>query len=80
MNVCNCMFVAVHPYVSVHDPAWWWVKASNLGGLSGPVVQFHLAHVVVCVSVFNRLKGAILCVEYAFSYLNVRGPVGLHCE
>ena len=29
----------------VHDPAWWWVKASNLGGLSGPVVRFNLAHV-----------------------------------
>jgi len=32
-------------YFCVHDPAWWWVKASNLGGLSGPVVRFNLAHV-----------------------------------
>jgi len=28
----------------VHDPAWWWVKASNLGGPGGPVVRFNLAH------------------------------------
>ena len=30
--------------VCVHDPAWWWVKASNLGGPGGPVVRFNLAH------------------------------------
>jgi hypothetical protein len=29
----------------VHDLAWWRVKASNLGRLSGRVVRFHLAHV-----------------------------------
>eukprot|EP00980_Cylindrotheca_fusiformis_P007273 scaffold1525_cov142-Cylindrotheca_fusiformis.AAC.73 len=29
----------------VHDPAWWWVKASNLGTPSGVVVRFNLAHV-----------------------------------
>lgn len=28
----------------VHDPAWWWVKASNLGTPSGVVVRFNLAH------------------------------------
>ena len=28
------------------DPAWWWVKASNLGGLGGPVVRFNLSHVI----------------------------------
>ena len=31
----------------VHDPAWWWVKASNLGTPSGVVVRFNLAHVRV---------------------------------
>jgi len=30
---------------SVHDPAWWWVKASNLETPSGVVVRFNLAHV-----------------------------------
>ena len=80
MNVFNCMFVSVHTYVSVNDLSCWWVKTSNIGGISGPVVQFHLAHVVACVAVFNRLKKSIMCVEYALSYLNVRGPVGLHCE
>jgi len=30
----------------VHEPAWWWVKASNLGGLERPVVRFDLAHVM----------------------------------
>lgn len=35
----------------VHDLAWWWVKASNLEGLGGPVVRFHLAH-VICFSSF----------------------------
>jgi hypothetical protein len=30
--------------ISVHDPAWWWAKASNLRGLGGPVVRFNLAH------------------------------------
>jgi hypothetical protein len=30
----------------VHDPAWWWVKASNLGRLSGLVVRFNLARVL----------------------------------
>ena len=79
MNKCKSMFFSAHSYVIVHDPPWWCVKASNFVGLSGPVIQLHLAHVVVCI-VFNILKGAILCVEYAFSYLNVRGPVGLHCE
>lgn len=33
------------PLFGVHDPAWWWVKASNLEGPGGPVVQFNLAHV-----------------------------------
>ena len=27
----------------MHDPAWWWVKASNLGTLSGVAVRFGLA-------------------------------------
>ena len=31
-------------YLGVHDPAWWWVKASNLGGLGGPVVRFNFMH------------------------------------
>ena len=40
-----------HPplFCSVHDPAWWWVKASNLGRLGGLVVRFHLAHVLTFV-------------------------------
>ena len=29
----------------VHDPAWWWVKASNLETPNGVVVRFNLAHV-----------------------------------
>ena len=33
------------PFLCVHDPAWWWVKASNLGTPSGVVVRFNLAHV-----------------------------------
>ena len=35
-----------HYFICVHDPAWWWVKASNLGGLGGPVVRFHLFRVL----------------------------------
>ena len=31
----------------MHDPAWWWVKASNLGTLSGVAVRFSLAHGIV---------------------------------
>ena len=33
--------------ISVNDPAYWWVKASNLGELSDQVVQFYLGHVVL---------------------------------
>ena len=33
------------PPLRVDDPAWWWAEASNLRGLSGPVVRFNLAHV-----------------------------------
>ncbi len=32
-------------FICVHDPAWWWVKASNLETPSGVVVRFNLAHV-----------------------------------
>ena len=35
----------VYDLTCVHDPAWWWVKASNLEGPGGPVVRFNLAHV-----------------------------------
>jgi hypothetical protein len=43
-------------YKSVLDPAWWWVKASNLGGLENPVVQFDLAHV------FELLRKCVTCI------------------
>ena len=38
----------------VHDTAWWWVKASNLGSLSSPVVWFNLAH-ISSFFLFHRL-------------------------
>ena len=38
----------------MHDPAWWWVKASNLGGLGGPVVRFNLAHGFVWFKLLGR--------------------------
>jgi hypothetical protein len=39
----------------VHDPAWWWVQASNLWTASAVVVRFNLAHVA---DLFGR------CNEY----------------
>ena len=38
----------------VDDPAWWWVEASNLGGLSSPVVRFNLVH-ISSFFLFHRL-------------------------
>ena len=35
----------------VHDPAWWWVKASNLKRPSGLVVRFNLAHGLIAALV-----------------------------
>ena len=43
-------------FFCVHDPAWWWVKASNLGGPGGPVVRFNLAHVVYHTSLHCRWR------------------------
>jgi hypothetical protein len=43
-------------FFCVHDPAWWWVKASNLGGPGGPVVRFNLAHVVHSTSPHCRWR------------------------
>ena len=42
----------------MHDPAWWWVKASNLGTLSGVAVRFSLAH-----DSFEKLGMLYLWVE-----------------
>ena len=40
----------------MHDPAWWWVKASNLGTLSGVAVRFSLAHEIVAAGLgYGRL-------------------------
>ena len=36
-----------------HDPAWWWVKASNLGGRRRAVVGLNLAHVMYVWFVVN---------------------------
>ena len=48
----------------VYDPAWWWVKASNLGGLSGPVVQFNLTReteIYLLCFVLHRSKPIYYC-------------------
>ena len=40
----------------MHDPAWWWVAASNRRGPGGPAVRFSLAHVMTaskCVIDFS---------------------------
>jgi len=55
--LARIVFGAFHSFC-VHDPAWWWVKASNLGGLGGPVVRFNLAHVV------NVHHGAMFCFRF----------------
>ena len=50
------------PIISVHDPVWLSVKASNLGGLSGSVVRFNLAREgnICNMNVFRNMYFLIL--------------------
>ena len=53
----------------MHEPAWWWVKASNLEGLERPVVRFDLAHVYTT-----------LLYRYAYPIVRLRSLVSAIIE
>ena len=56
----------------MNDSAWWWVKASNLEGLSGPVVRYHLAHVEGYLTLLYGMIEVEQCSEdLIFQFFNI---------